>query len=117
LPDLKERIQKNSPVRTAGRGGPLIGAEGDAGTGTAARAGEIEAETADLELRLKESQEREKRLVERVFVAEERLDDALSTEHELRIQIQRYAEFNRDVQGSRPWRMIQFLRRLVGREW
>jgi hypothetical protein len=83
----------------------------------AARAGEIEAEIADLRLRLSESQEREKRLVERVFTAEELLGDALSTEHELRIQIQRYAEFNRAVQKSRPWRMIQFLRRLVGREW
>ena len=103
-------------MRSAGRGGVLIGAE-DTRTGTAARAGEIEAEIADLKLRLKESQEREKRLVERVFEAEERLDDALSTEHELRIQIQRYAEFNRAVQRSRPWRMIQFLRRLVGREW
>jgi len=81
------------------------------------RAGEIEAEIADLRLRLKESQEREKRLVERVFTAEERLDDALSTEHELRSQIHRYLEFNRAVQKSRPWRMIQFLRRLVGREW
>ena len=99
------------------RGGSLIGSEGDARAATAARAGEIEPEIADLKLRLKESQEREKRLVERVFEAEERLDDALSTEHELRIQIQRYAEFNRAVQRSRPWRMIQFLRRLVGREW
>jgi acetyl-CoA carboxylase carboxyltransferase component len=105
------------PVRSPGRGGPFIGAEGDARTGTAARAGEIEAEVADLRLRLKESQEREKRLVERVFTAEELLDDALSTEHDLRTQIHRYSEFNRAVEKSRPWRMIQFLRRLVGREW
>jgi hypothetical protein len=99
------------------RGGPLNGVNGKAENEMAARAGEIEAEVADLLLRLKESQEREKRLVERVFTAEELLDDALSTEHELRIQIQRYAEFNRAVEKSRPWRMIQFLRRLVGREW
>jgi hypothetical protein len=84
---------------------------------TAARQGAAEAEVADLNLRLKESQERERLLVEQVFTAEERLDDALSTEHELRIQIQRYAQFNRALQRSRPWRMIQFLRRLVGREW
>jgi hypothetical protein len=81
------------------------------------RAGEIEAEVADLRLRLKESQEREKRLTERVFLAEERLEDTLSVEHELRIQIHRYAEFQRALQKSRPWRMIQLLRRLVGREW
>ena len=97
--------------------GFLIEGEEDAKIAVAARAGGIEAEIADLRLRLKESQEREKRLAERVFTAEERLDDALSTEHELRIQIHRYAEFNRAVQRSRPWRMIQFLRRLVGREW
>lgn len=98
-------------------GGPLNGAKGEAEIERAGRAGAIEAELADLRLRLKESQEREKRLVDRVFLAEERLDDALSTEHELRIQIHRYAEFNRAVQRSRPWRIIQFLRRLVGREW
>lgn len=86
-------------------------------TEVAARAGEMEAENADLKLRLKESEEREKRLVERALLAEERLEDALSTEHELRIQIHRYAEFNRALQRSRPWRVIQFLRRLVGREW
>jgi len=50
-------------------------------------------------------------------VAEERLEDALSKEHDLRIQIHRYAEFNRALKKSRPWRMIQFLRRLAGREW
>jgi hypothetical protein len=94
-----------------------IGSAGETRTAIGALAGEIEAEIADLKLRLRESQEREKRLVERVFLAEERLEDALSTEHELRIQIHRYAEFNRDVKRSRPWRMIQFLRRLVGREW
>lgn len=98
-------------------GGPLNGAKGEAEIERAGRAGAIEAELADMRLRLKESQEREKRLVDRVFLAEERLDDALSTEHELRIQIHRYAEFNRAVQRSRPWRIIQFLRRLVGREW
>lgn len=93
----------------------------DVGAGSnatsAARAGEIEADVADLRLRLKESQEREKRLAEQVFLAEERLEDALSTEHELRIQIHRYADFQRALQKSRPWRMIQLLRRLVGREW
>jgi hypothetical protein len=108
----------NAPAGRSRKGEDLLnGVKGEAEIERAARAGEIEAELADVKLRLKESEEREKRLVERVFTAEERLDDALSTEHELRIQIQRYAEFNRAVQRSRPWRMIQFLRRLVGREW
>jgi len=84
---------------------------------SAARLGRAEAEAADLRLRLKESQEREQRLIERVFEAEEKYYDALSMEHDLRIQVHRYAEFNRAVQKSRPWRLIQYLRRLVGREW
>jgi hypothetical protein len=104
-------------TRIAGRSGSLDRVEGKVEPETATRLGAAEAEVADLNLRLKESQDREKRLVERVFTAEEQFDDALSTEHELRIQIQRYAEFNRALQRSRPWRMIQFLRRLVGREW
>ncbi|HYT32201.1 MAG TPA: hypothetical protein VEO37_06370 [Thermoanaerobaculia bacterium] len=83
----------------------------------AARLGRAEAEVADLRLQLKESQEREQRLIERVFEAEERYYDALSMEHDLRTQVQRYTEFNRAVRNSRPWRLIQFLRRLVGREW
>ena len=83
----------------------------------AARLGRAEAEAADLRLRLKESQEREQRLIERVFEAEEKYYDALAMEHNLRIQIHRYAEFNRALQKSRAWRLIQYLRRLVGREW
>jgi hypothetical protein len=83
----------------------------------AARLGRAEAEAADLRLRVKESQEREQRLIESVFEAEEKYYDALAMEHDLRIQIHRFAEFNRAVQKSRAWRLIQYLRRLVGREW
>ncbi len=72
---------------------------------------------ADLRLRLKESQEREQVLVGRVFEAEEKYYDALSKEDDLRKQVHRYVEFNRALRNSRPWRLIQFLRRLVGREW
>jgi len=94
-----------------------MGAEGEGETGAAARVGAAEAEVVDLKLRLKESQQREQRLIERVFEAQEKLQEALSVEHELRIQVGRYAEFNRAVQNSRSWRMIQFLRQLVGRRW
>ena len=98
-------------------GGSLNGVGPGGGKPSAGRAGEIEAELFDLKLKVQESQEREKRLAERTSVAEERLEDALSKEHDLRIQIHRYAEFNRALKKSRPWRMIQFLRRLAGREW
>jgi hypothetical protein len=83
----------------------------------ARKCGENEAEVLQLRLRLKESIARESRLVERTIVAEENLEAALATEHELRQQIGRYAEFHRAVTHSAAWRVIQFLRRLVGREW
>jgi hypothetical protein len=83
----------------------------------ARRCGEAEAEVMNLRLQLKESLAREARLVERTVHAEEVVENALATEHELRLQIGRYADFHRAVMRSGPWRLIQFLRRLVGREW
>jgi hypothetical protein len=83
----------------------------------ARKCGENEAELLRLRLRLKESATREVRLAERTVLAEENLENALATEHELRLQIRRYAEFHRAVTRSAPWRLIQYLRRLVGREW
>ena len=83
----------------------------------ARKCGENEAEVLQLRLRLKESVTREVRLAERTILAEENLENALATEHELRLQLGRYAEFHRAVMRSVPWRLIQFLRRLVGREW
>lgn len=79
--------------------------------------GEAQAELADLKLRVRESEEREQRLIERVFEAEDGVAEALATEHELRVQIGRYAQFYQALQKSRPWKTIQSLRRLVGREW
>jgi hypothetical protein len=83
----------------------------------ARKCGENEAELLQLRLRLKESVAREVRLVERTILAEENLESALTTEHELRLQLGRYAEFHRAVTRSAAWRLIQALRRLVGREW
>lgn len=83
----------------------------------ARRTGELEAELADTKLRLKESLERERRIAERSLESEEKLEDALRNENDLREQIERYAKFNRAVETSLPWRLIQALRRLVGREW
>ena len=83
----------------------------------ARKCGESEAEVLQLRLRLKESLAREARLAERTVQAEEGLENALATEHELRQQIRRYAEFHRAVTRSAAWKLIQFLRRLAGREW
>jgi hypothetical protein len=81
------------------------------------RAGVIEAEAADLRLAVKEGLEREKRLLERALRAEEALEDAERNDHDLRDQIELFAQYNRAVEQSLPWRAIQFLRRLVGRKW
>jgi hypothetical protein len=87
------------------------------GPSSAREVGALEAQVAELKLRLRESHEREKRLMEQAFLAEENLQKALSLEHDLRTQLHRYAEFNQSVKRSKAWRTIQFLRRLVGREW
>jgi hypothetical protein len=83
----------------------------------AVRLGTAEAEVCDLRLRLQESLDRELLLRERALRAEERLDDALRNEHDLRAQIDRLAQFHRSVERSAPWRLIQFVRGLVGRRW
>jgi hypothetical protein len=83
----------------------------------ARRLGDAEAEVVNLRLQLKESLAREARLVERTVQAEEVVENTLATEHELRLQIGRYADFHRALMRSGPWRLIQILRRLVGREW
>lgn len=79
--------------------------------------GELEADVLHLRLRLKESLARELRLVERTTKAEEALENALATEHDLRMQIERYSAFHRAVQNSRAWKFVQGVRRLFGRAW
>jgi hypothetical protein len=99
------------PVRSPGDGAEEPSLAG------ARKQGELEAEVVHLRLRLKESLARELRLVERAVKAEENVENALANEHELRLQIEQYTEFHRAVGRSRAWRVIQLLRRLVGREW
>jgi hypothetical protein len=70
-----------------------------------------------LKLRLSEGQAREKRFLQRATKAEERLEDALRAEHDLRDQIDRLMKFHRAVERSAPWRFIQAVRGLVGRKW
>jgi hypothetical protein len=79
--------------------------------------GAAEAEAADLRLRLEESLERERRLIERTLEAEESWNEALADEHQLRTQIAAYAAFHRAVERSGAWRVIQFARSLFGRRW
>lgn len=83
----------------------------------AARLGELEANAADLDLRLAESLARERRLVDRLVGADAELADMKRADFELRGRLDRYAAFHRDLQRSAAWRAIQFVRRLLGRAW
>lgn len=84
---------------------------------TARKQGEAEAEVVDLELRLKESRAREKRLLESLEEGREALEQYPQLEHELRLQIEQYATYHRAVERSSAWRFVQFLRGLIGRKW
>jgi len=86
-------------------------------TGSPADLGRREAERTDLALLLRESHAREQLLIERAIAAEERLEDALRNEHDLRDQIDRLVRFNRAVERSASWRVIQAGRSIVGRKW
>ena len=112
--------EKSSPHATGASGlkeEAITGVLESETIGIAEALGAAEAELAEARLRVRESQEREQRLMAQVFDAEERLAETLSTEHELRMQIARYAEFHEAVKKSRSWKLLQFVRRLFGREW
>jgi hypothetical protein len=83
----------------------------------ARRAGELEAEAADLKLRLGENLARERRIVDRLLGTEAALAEMKRGDLELRARLDRYSQFHRDLERSLVWRAIQFLRRLVGRSW
>lgn len=78
---------------------------------------ELEAEAADLKLRVDESLARERRLVDRVLVSEAALESMKRADRELRGRLESYAAFHRDLERSLVWRAIQFVRRLAGRAW
>ena len=128
VPDLELRLTYNrrtKTLRTSAMTGSTLKEDSDHGSKRAEprssadsqALGAAEAELADARLRLRESQEREQRLIERVFEAEERLSESLGTEHELRIQIGRYAEFHEAIKRSRAWRRFSSSAACMGREW
>ena len=86
--------------------------------------GELDAEAFDLRLRELESREREDRLIRLVA---ERPDlaatpaapngPAAAQAEQLQRQVALLAEYQRAVVQSRGWRIVQFLRSLLGRAW
>jgi hypothetical protein len=90
----------------------------------AKHSGELDARAFDLHLRDLESREREDRLTRLVA---ERPDLTAAPEaptwpaaaqvDQLHRQVALLTEYQRAVVRSRGWRVVQFLRRLLGRAW
>lgn len=85
--------------------------------GEARKQGEAEAEVVDLKLKVEESLTRERRLLETVTELQETVEHLRRVESEVRSQLDRHATFHRDLERSLGWRVLQTLRRLVGRGW
>lgn len=83
----------------------------------ARKQGEAEAEVVDLKLKLEESLTRERRLLETVTELQETVEHLRRVESEVRSQLDRHVTFHRDLERSLGWRVLQSLRRLVGRGW
>lgn len=84
--------------------------------------GRMEAERFDEALRDLERREREDRLARLALGADDGpigLEGGLSSAVVRRLQqdVERLAGFHHAVLRSRPWRVIQGMRRLVGRAW
>ncbi len=83
----------------------------------ARKQGEAEAEVVDLKLKVEESLTRERRLLETVTELQETVEHLRRVESEVRSQLDRHTTFHRDLERSLGWRVLQSLRRLVGRGW
>ena len=84
--------------------------------------GRREAEAFDLRLREEETREREGRLAALDLAAggeEDHEAESVSPGEvwRLRQEVKQLTEFRRAVLSSRSWRVLQRLRRLIGRAW
>jgi hypothetical protein len=117
--DVKEAGQ--APVVPAARRQP-VSATDPAGTDArrvadARKQGEAEAEVVDLGLKVQESLTRERRLLETVTELQETVEHLRRVESDVRAELDRHVAFHRDLEKSLGWRVLQSLRRLVGRGW
>jgi hypothetical protein len=87
------------------------------------RLGRLEAEAFDRRLREHEHQAWENRLATVQWGAEDGVETWSSPREDspevwlLRRDVERLASFHEAVLKSRPWQLIQALRRVVGRAW
>ena len=85
--------------------------------------GREDAERFVLGLELTERREREERLAEMAWKGRRESgvpwasEEAEAEIERLRTRVEALASYVRAVEGSTPWRTIQWLRRLVGRAW
>lgn len=85
--------------------------------------GREDAERFVLGLELTERRERENRLAEMAWDGRGKAGEPWASEEaaaeiaSLRSRVEALAGYVRAVEGSVPWRAIQWLRRLVGRAW
>ncbi|MEO8348438.1 MAG: hypothetical protein ABI610_05955 [Acidobacteriota bacterium] len=109
-----------APVAAGGRSQPVSSDYASPESRRLAEArkqGEAEAEVVDLGLKLQESMTRERRLLETVTELQETVEHLRRVESEVRSQLDRHVAFHRDLERSLGWRILQSLRRLVGRGW
>lgn len=101
---------------------PAPGAPAEPALVAARELGRLDAEAFNTRLVAVEAREREKRLTELAW--KPRAESEMWGSHEasyrvleLESRVESLSSYVRAVQGSIPWRCIQWLRSLVGREW
>lgn len=90
--------------------------------GAARELGRLDGEAFDTRLERAEAKAREKRLTELAWSprAEHQMWGSREAVHkvlQLEARVQELGHYVKAVQTSTPWRIIQWLRSLVGREW
>lgn len=120
-PEIEVKDSSKAPVPPGGRPQPVSAGESASPESRrlaeARKQGEAEAEVVDLTLKVQESLTRERRLLETVTELQESVEHLRRVESEVRSQFDRYVTFHRDLERSFGWRLLQSLRRLVGRRW
>jgi hypothetical protein len=77
----------------------------------------LEDQRLDQERRATQLERENEKLEHDIQESSKSLEGSRRIERELRLQVERYAAFHRALEHSAAWRILQYLRRLVGRAW